>query len=119
VHNILRLSRLRDNSLGGLSSKFAHAALGALDGLGDSAAGALHGAVLFFAVDGTADGRASGFDLLGDGRCSGCDGAGGGAEEGLRDGERGGLGGEAHGALGCLGVAGLVAVDGVAGGRVG
>jgi hypothetical protein len=119
VHNLLRLSRLRDNSLRSLSSKLAHAALGALNGFGDPAAGALHGAVLFFAVDGAADSRASGFDLLDNGRRSGCDRAGGGAEEGLGDGERGGLGGEAHGALGCLGVAGFVAVDGVAGGRVG
>lgn len=119
---LLSSLRLTDDGLGGLDSKLTHAALGALDSLEDPVAGALHGTVRVFAVNGAAHCRASGFNLLDDGGSSGCDRARGCAVKSFGDGARGRFGGKAHGALGSLSVAGLVAVDSAASrgvGRVG
>lgn len=68
---LLGLLLLFAGSLSGVGSELAHAALGALDSLGDAATGALHCALLAFAEDGTADGFAGSVDLV-------CDGGGGG-----------------------------------------
>ena len=68
-HLLLLLSFVAGDSVRGHGSELAHAALCALDGLGDPAAGTLHGAVFGFAIEGTAHCVTGGFDLLGDGGC--------------------------------------------------
>lgn len=69
--HLLLLCFLAGDGFRGHGGELAHAASGALDRLGDPAAGTLHGAVFSFAVEVTACRVTGGFDLLGDGGSGG------------------------------------------------